>query len=299
MPKSTLSRSIRPESFLPFAARCVLLCFTLTFLPGCGALLVDPLLAPMEHSLEQQANLDLLHDGVPSLLLMLDGLLANNPHNRKLLISGTKAYSAYAVLLDQYQETEQARKCIKRGREHAQTLLASIPPLAGFAHAPPENLHNLLSKVGANDIAPLFWGGYGWAVWSRLQEGSPAGLAALTRIEPIMERVLELDESFYHGGAHIFLGALYGARPTLIGGRPKFSRAHFEKALALTERRFLPTLVTFAETYARQTFDRQLFKSLLEEVLAASLEETPHLKASNSLAKMKARDLLNRIDDFF
>lgn len=276
-----------------------MLCLTLTTLSGCASLLVDPLVAPIEHSLEQQANLDLLHDGAPTLLLMIDGLLVNTPGDRKLLISGTKAYASYALLLDQYGETEHANRCAARGMVLARRLLTTIPALAGFSEMSPDNLKKILADVGKKDVAPLFWGGYGWAAWVRLQQGSPAALAALPRIEPIMKRVLELDESFHHGSAHLFLGALYGSKPPLYGGNPKASRVHFEKALALAGRQFLPAQVTFAETYARQVFDRQLFKSLLTEVLTRPLDDAPSLKASNSLAKVKAGQLLGRIDEFF
>ncbi len=289
MPKPTIRRKTE-----------ILLCSLILFaLSGCSSLLVDPMLDPFTRSLEQQSNLDLLHDGTPSLLLLIDGLLANDPDDRALLTAGAKAYASYAMLLAQFQETEQACNYAERGRELAQALLATIPALAGADKAGPEEMKLLLAQVSAEDAGVLFWGGYGWAVWMRLQQGSPEALAALTRIEPIMARVLELDESYHHGSAHLFLGALYGAKPALFGGNPAASRAHFERALALGRRQFLTTQVTFAETYARQMFDRELFQSLLEEVLAAPLDATPHLKASNSLAKMKARQLLAQIDTFF
>ena len=297
MPKST--PSIQVSSFPAKVTRWLFLALAITTLQGCTSLIVDPLVTPFERSLEQQENLDLLHDGAPTLLLMIDGLLVNDPTDPKMLIRGVKAYSSYAMLLTQYQETEQAQRCAERGRELAQTLLAGISPLADYDKTSPDNLPKLLAGVDADEVAPLFWGAYGWAVWVQLQQGSPAGLVALPRIEPIMNRVVELDESFNHGGAHIFLGALYGSKPALLGGKPKVSLAHFEKALTLANRQFLPTQVTFAETYARQIFDRKLFKSLLEEVLATPLDDAPHLKASNSLAKMRARQLLDSIDEFF
>ena len=262
-------------------------------------MIIDPLLAPFERSLEQQANIDLLHDGAPSLLLMIDGLLVEDPDNQKLLISGTKAYSSYAILLAQYDEMDKARRCAERGRELAFKLLNSLPSLKGFEDIPTENLNKHLAKINKKDVTPLFWGGYGWAAWVHTQEGSPAGLAALPRIEPIMARVLELDESINYASVHIFFGTLYGAKPPMFGGDPEASQAHFEKALTITNRTYLPIQVTYAETYARQVFDRELFKSLLDEVLATPLDANPNLKASNSMAKMMARKLLDHIEDYF
>ena len=297
MPKPT--SSIQVSSFPAKVCRWLLLAVAFAALQGCASLIVDPLVAPFEQSLEQQTNLDLLHDGTPSLLLIIDGLLANAPNDQKMLISGTKAYSSYAVLLTQFQEHKLARSYAEHGRELAHRLLATIPSMAKFPQTSPSELTDELAKVRPRETAALFWGGYGCAIWARLQDGSPAGLATLTKIERLMQRVNELDESFYHGGAHIFLGSLNGAKPPMLGGKPEVSLAHFEKALMLNQRQFLPTQVAMAETYARQVFDRDLFKALLEEVLAAPLEADPKLKASNSLAKMKAKQLLARIDDFF
>ena len=292
-------RPRHPGVSLPLVGRCAVLCIALATLSGCASMIVDPLVSPIEHSLEQQQDLDLLHDGAPTLLLMIDGFLAKAPNDRKLLISGTKAYASYALLLEQYGETAQALRCAERGKTLACRLLTSIPAMTGYTETPPDEMKALLARVNTNNIAPLFWGAYGWASWVRLQQGSPAALAALPRIEQIMSRVVELDESFHYGSAHLFLGAMFGSKPVLLGGNPKASLAHFEKALTLAHRKFLLTQVAFAETYARQVFDRALFKNLLEEVLASSLDDAPALKASNSLAKVKAKQLLERIDEFF
>ncbi len=33
-----------------------------------------------------------------------------------------------------------------------------------------------------------------------------------------MDFVVKNDSSFYYGGAHVFLGTLYGSRPKMLGG---------------------------------------------------------------------------------
>ena len=50
-----------------------------------------------------------------------------------------------------------------------------------------------------------------------------------------MQRVLALDETYYHGGAHVFFGAYYGGRAPMFGG--DFARAarHFDRAAALSQ----------------------------------------------------------------
>jgi hypothetical protein len=113
-----------------------------------------------------------------------------------------------------------------------------------------------------------------------------------------MLRVVELDESYYYGGAHLFLGAYYSSRPAMYGGKPQLSREHFERALAISNRKFLLTLVTYAETYARMVFDKTLYENLLTEVLDQPLDDN-EMASSNKLAQVMAKKLLDATEDFF
>jgi hypothetical protein len=148
-------------------------------------------------------------------------------------------------------------------------------------------------------VPSLFWGGYGWALWLQYQAGSPASLAALAKVEKIMARVLQLDEGYNHGAAHLFLGSYYGSRSAMLGGNPAESRVHFERALAINDHQFLPAQVAFAETYARTVFDRDLFEQLLREVIDFPLQSRPDLALANQVAKKKAGRLLADVDRYF
>ena len=123
-------------------------------------------------------------------------------------------------------------------------------------------------------------------------------MADLPIVESIMLRVIELDESFYYGGAHIFLGSYYGSRPQVYGGRPDASREHFERALEINKRQFLLTQVAYAQTYARMMYDRELYLKLLSEVLEQPLTDSD-MASSNKLAKVTAAKLIQQVDEFF
>ena len=75
---------------------------------GCTSVIVRPLLDPVELSLQRQTDLELIKDGAPSLLLLLDGFIAKDPHNKNLLMAATKAYGAYAATLYEAEEPERA-----------------------------------------------------------------------------------------------------------------------------------------------------------------------------------------------
>lgn len=269
------------------------------FLPGCASLVITPMVGPVVKNLNRQADLELVCDGAPSYLLMLDSLLVSDPDDARLLLHGVQAYTAYATLMPECGRPERAAMLGERAREYGLRLLGTQPGLGEAAQGPLAGFSEALQAVGPGEVEKLFWGGSGWATWIGFSKGAPAAVAELPKVEELMLRVLALDEGFYHGGGHLFLGIYYGSRPVMLGGRPEESRAHFEKALALGERRFLPVLVAYAEYYARQTFDRELYVRLLEEALAFDLAQAPELTLPNVLARRRAQRMLAQVEEFF
>lgn len=266
---------------------------------GCASLVIPPLVGPVVKNLNRQADIELVCDGAPSYLLMLDSLLISEPDNVRLLTHGTQAFTAYASLMPECGRPERAAVLGERAREYGLRLLGTSKGLAGASRIPLVEFSEALQGVGSGEVEKLFWGGYGWATWIGFSKGAPAAVVDLPKVEQLMLRVLVLDEGFYHGGAHLFLGIYYGSRPEMLGGKPEVSRDHFERALALGDRQFLPALVAYAEYYARQTFDRELYVRLLEEALAFDLARAPDLTLPNVLAKRRAQKMLTQADDFF
>jgi hypothetical protein len=113
-----------------------------------------------------------------------------------------------------------------------------------------------------------------------------------------MRRVAELDETWDHGNAQLYLGVLTTLRPPALGGKPEEGQAHFRRAIELSAGRNLMAKVQYAGSYARLVFDRELHDHLLNEVLAADARE-PGLTLINTLAKQQAQALLRSANDYF
>jgi hypothetical protein len=265
---------------------------------GCTAVLVNPLLDPLTISMQKQTDLDLLQEGAPSLLLLLDGLIANDTRNERLLMAATRANVAYATVLYEDGKIDRSVNTSIKARDYGISLISQLKGLENIHDKTLTEVEEALGKVSASHVGLLFWGAYGWAIWIHYQDGAPGAMADLPVVEKIMLRVLELDESYYDGGAHIFLGSYYASRPEIFGGRPETSRQHFEKALMLNQRKFLLTQVAYANTYARMVFDRELYLKLLNEVLQQPLTDS-EMASSNKLAKVMAEKLVARVDEFF
>jgi len=260
---------------------------------------VNSMMAPAMENLQRQTDLELVCEGASSFLLLLDSMLESDPGDKDLLMTSTKAFSAYATALDVCGRPERAATVSTKARKYGIALLATNKDFETVKTMELPELNHALSSLSAKDSQALFWAANGWATWIRFQQGSPAALADLVKVEQIMQRVIELDETVYNGGAHIFLGVYFGSKPPMLGGKPDESRFHFEKALAIGKREFLPTQVAYAQIYARMMYDQELFTMLLQEVLDFPLDTRPDIALANQAAKRQAKELLEEVDRYF
>ena len=278
--------------------KLLLLLILFSGLGGCASLVVDPMLISMSRALEQETDIELLVDGSPTLLLLINGFIASDPGNSQLLQAGTRAFSAYAILLDETGEPERAKLASEKARRYGFALLNRKLKFKETIKQPLSVFKLALSDFGQADAVDLFWAGQAWALWIKLQGGTPAALVDLPKVEEMMLRVVELDETTYFGSAHLVLGSIYCSLSPMLGGKPEVGRRHFEQALILGQRQFWPAQVAYAEGYARQTFNRELFETLLEEVLSQPLVEN-EIATANRLARKKAVALLAKVEDIF
>ena len=77
------------------------------------------------------------------------------------------------------------------------------------------------------------------------------------------------------------------------------ARDHSLKAIALGDGKFLMAEVYYANYYAKKAFDRNLYISILEEVLKKPANETPELTLLNTVAHTKAKKMLKNVDEYF
>lgn len=259
---------------------------------SCTSILTSNVIDPAVANLQRQSDVELVCEGAASFLLMIDSLIESNPNSNGLLLTATKAYSGTIAALDSCGiEPKRAQTISDKAKYYGIRLLQEISAVDPIQKNLTEH-HTSISSAGS-----LFWGAFGWLTWIQEQQGSPESMADLIVVEKIMARVLELDETIENGSVHIFFGALYGAKPAMFGGDFERSRSHFDRALEISNRSFLLVHTTFAETYCRMTFNRELHDKLLQEVIDFPIEQSPENTLSNQIAKRKAKKLL--VDGFF
>lgn len=281
----------------------ILCCAVLLVLSGCirtiaittvGGIVQDGFSAFME-----EADLDIVEKALPANLKLLEVMLKNEPDDTRLLLLLSEGYSSYALGFVEDTDVERARALYKRGRDFGLRALQQNPALATALAGTADELKSALARLGREDVPAVFWTAFGWGSYVNLSLTNPEALTDLPRVEAMMQFVALKDSAFYYGGAHVFLGTLYGGRPRILGGDPELSRRHFETALRLNDGKFLMTYIYFARSLAVQTMDEPLFDKLLGLVNGASLEVLPEFRLANAIAKKKAGQLIIRRADLF
>jgi hypothetical protein len=246
----------------------------------------------------RQPDLKILREGMPAYLMLIDGMIQAVPENEQLLIAAAQSYSSFASLFVEDQDKEYANLLYDRGKQYA---LRSLE-MRGFKEPLQRSFDNFkegLKGLGKKDVPYLFWAATCWANWIRLNLDSMEAMSELPRVESLMKRALELDEGFYYGGPHLFMGIWFASRPKIAGGDLKKAQGHFLKALDLGKGKFLMAYVYYAKYYARQALDKELFISNLEKVLKTPAETSPDLVLINTVAKQQAKELLSRVGEYF
>jgi hypothetical protein len=158
-----------------------------------------------------------------------------------------------------------------------------------------EKVEDAIRVVGRDGIAAMYWYAVNLSKWSRAK-GIAALLGNKDRVRGVVGRVMELDETYFHGAPHRYFGAYWSLLP--IGRDLDKSRMHFEKSLAIAPA-YAGTKVLMAETYAVKKQDRALFVRLLEEVLGLPDDAIAELAPEIRIEKDKARELQSRADELF
>lgn len=237
-----------------------------------------------------------VRDGLPSYLLVVDGLIESNPDNPDLLMAGARLYSLYSASFT--SDPERAKRLAARGREYARRLLClELDDLCDAATEPFEQFKTELALTDEGDVPVLYTVGSSWASSIQANSGDWNAIADLPKVQALMERVIKLDPLYEHGNAHLYLGVLATQLPPDLGGRAEEGRGHFEQAIKINDRNLIAK-VLYARQYARLVFDRELHDRLLNEVLGAPTE-ADGLTLSNTLAKQEAERLLASADDYF
>ena len=294
--------TLRTHAAVP--AAWALLCLLLLPAPfsGCTRMAVrgsSGLIPNLSQAVFSECDAELARASLPANLKVMEGLLRADPGNRRLLNALAMGFAGYSVLFLEEEAPERASALLLRARKYGLRALGGSGREIEAASLDPERLTKALESLGRKDLAPLFWAGLAWSSWIRLNLDSPAAVAELRAATACLERVIELDGSYFHGLPYAALGSVLSAIPPMLGGSPEASKELFERSMAQTGGDFLLAKLHYARYYAVRVQDRALFERLLDEIMQTDPAELEDVCLLNAVARQKAQDLIQQTDDFF
>lgn len=247
----------------------------------------------------KQSDANIVREGTPAYLMLVDGLIEAYPDNRELLLAGCRAYASYAAMFVAEEHPKKAEGLYLTAKQYG---FRALSERADFGRATAGNLEEFkafLERYKKEDVPALFWTASAWAGWISSNLSNVEAVGDLPALEATLVRILQLDDTYYYGGPHLLMGVYLAARSPVFGGGLAASKKHFDRALSLSGSKALGAKVLFAEYYAVGAKDRQLFETHLREVMTATGEGVPELTLSNALAKDKAKRLLDKTEEYF
>lgn len=250
-------------------------------------------------AMNQETDLELAQGAMPANLKLLEGMIIEDPGNTRLHLYAAEGFYGYTFGFVEMQDSNRARNLYRRCYEHARVALQQSGVTLDPETSTPAELEAAVGKVGKKAVPAMFWTASCLANWVNLNRDSPAGIAELASAATLMQRVIALDDTFYHGGPHLFFGVYYGGRSPLFGGNFRLSEEHFRRAAEINDDKLLVVDVLQAEYLDRQRLDREAFHTHLTRVIEAPDNLAPDMALMNAVAKQQAAQLLESEDDWF
>lgn len=244
-----------------------------------------------------QDDPETVRDGAPAYLLMLDSFIEGAPDNIAMLSAAAELYAAYGIVF--VDDEKRASRLTRRALAYARrSLCTSNQSTCGIEDFSFKEFENSVEKLGKKDTASLFTFGLTSIAYIKIHSSDWEAMADLPRVELVFRQVQKLDPSYQAIQIEHFLAILNTLRPPALGGDFEAGKAHYERAMELSDGKNLSINVDYARYYARTLYDRELHDQLLNDVMSKDPYQDGYT-LFNILAQREAQELLSAADDYF
>jgi predicted anti-sigma-YlaC factor YlaD len=260
---------------------------------------------------ETDEDAELVGEALPFGLKLVESLLVQSPNHRGLLLTACSGFVLYSYAYVDYRAevTEEedleratrlrarARKLYLRALDYGfRGLELSYPGFRQQLFAQPRAAVQLVTnRRRRKDVDLLYWTAAALGLAISISRNDAAMLARLPEVEALLDRALELDETWREGALHAFRVQLAAASP----GEPDYAaiQRHYERAVELSRGKDASLYLAYAETVAVPQQNRAEFDALIEKALAVDVDADPDRRLLNALAHRRAEWLRGRADD--
>lgn len=272
----------------------------LALLAGCSAIVerqTAHLADNLETAIRQYDDPATVSEALPAYLLLLEARLQSRPDDAGLHLTTAKLTATYATLLG--GDAPSTGRLTTRALTHARSgacLRSRL--LCGLHRIGFDRFDERMAKLEPDDLAAAYLLATTWTGWIDSHSDDYAALADLPRAQALLDRVVETSPDHDDGAAWLYLAVLHSQRPPAAGGRPDLAREYFARARSISQGNNLLIDVMLADHYARLLFDRELFVSSLERVVASEVD-APDYRLINAIARQRAAQLLKQTERIF
>lgn len=252
----------------------------------------------------------LIADATPFALKTIESLLAEKPDHQLLLLAACRGFAQYSFAFVESEaerlaevdfraserQYDRALKLYLRARDYCLRSMELQSP--GVTDSLIDQSSSALDSFGAEQVDLVFWTGAAWGAAINVGQSRPDLVADLPAVRQLMDRALELDETYEMGAIHAVLISLE-ALPETMGGSPERARYHFDRAVELSSGLSATPYVTLAESVAVADQDWEEFRRLLDSALAIDPDRAPSIRLINVISQHRARWLLDRTAELF
>lgn len=221
--------------------------------------------------------------GLPSNILIMETARLLDPENPKILGALAEIYCSYGFGFIEDEDIEKAKVLYYKGYQYAEKTLsiknkkfADVLKKVKANQVFPEELAKTLTK---NDLKDAFWYGSCLAYWIAASGGSPESVAEVSKMLAVIDRLIELDESFFYGGPLLLRASFYATAPSILGGSPVKAKIFFDRAIKISEGKFLLSKMAYAQFYATLLKDKSE-KEIYQEELKRLEEKIESYKST-------------------
>ena len=274
-------------------------------LSGCAAMF-DRAAADFAQDLESAIRAydepSVIREGLPAYLLLLEARLESRPNDSNLRLTTARMTASYATLFgDENGTGNQAMhsRLSERALAHARLGACNhANRLCDLHQLDFDALRERQQVLKSADLEAVYVLATTWTTWIDAHSDDFSALADLPRVESLLEWVAEQDPSHDDGAVWLYLAVLNSQRPPAAGGRPELAREYFARARQESEGENLLINVFMADSYARLVFDRELWVSLLVEVLESRTDASQY-RLANQIARARAERMLQQTEEIF
>jgi predicted anti-sigma-YlaC factor YlaD len=258
-------------------------------------------------TLERNKDVELVVGAIPSFLVLYEGMLEVVPKHQGLLTQLAQGYTSYTYLgvqqtLDRAKDTDYRLADKLRARAkwlylqgNAYGLRGLETSHRGFSEQLVRDPAEAVAVLKKKDLQLVYWtaASLGLAISSARDEA--AMIARIPEVEALIDRGLQLDESWRDGAFHQFAIVVEAAKP----GKVDYEAVerHYQRANELSQGKNRSIHVTYAESVSAPRQRSAEFRQMLASALLSDPDEPPNMRLTNELARQRADWLLARIDD--